>query len=511
MEKRLGDKVSMSEDMRTFIQPMEVTDSLYRDLKLKRKKLSKLTSWNSDAESVKSDKGVYFRSHADSADGYSTRSENEDTMSVSSQYSSSVASLPELSQPVMEDEEEAQRRFEAFTNQVKQEAYRGKTSQLQSGKETLVQRDQQVPGVLKVPGLSNKVQQPCMNRTVCAEQSTVHTAPVSSSLTPMVSLQSMGASAVCTTSDVIMQPAVPLAVPATGVPQVVAFAALPAVSENMMPQVVAMATIPGASNQPQMVALPLCSWPYDPMMLNRLSGATPSASTCASGSNGQPTLLQPAFGGINMLPVQRMPQPLNTQTNVEDLSQRIFKSKINGKEQIPSTSPNILVTPVQQSVNGLIAPQIIPNTLGTVGNHISSAPMMGNSAMLVASESGSHPSVVQSQMKVSPTTVWASPEKQSLALGNHSGQEENNVNKQIRNGSEIGMTSYPGARGYQQVQFPQQYLPSEATHTGTISNDGKSYERNGEGEEAVENEVIICEICDDKATGLHYGIVTCEG
>ena len=114
--------------------------------------------------------------------------------------------------------------------------------------------------MLKVPGLSNKVQQPCMNRTVCAEQS---------SLTPMVSLQSMGASAVCTTSDVIMQPAVPLAVPATGVPQVVAFAALPAVSENMMPQVVAMATIPGASNQPQMVALPLCSWPYDPMMFEQ--------------------------------------------------------------------------------------------------------------------------------------------------------------------------------------------------------------------------------------------------
>ena len=65
-------------------------------------------------------------------------------------------------------------------------------------------------------------------------------------------------------------------------------------------------------------------------------------------------------------------------------------------------------------------------------------------------------------MKVSPTTVWASPEKQSLALGNHSGQEENNISKQIHNGSEIGMTSYPGARGYQQVQFPQQYLPSEA-------------------------------------------------
>ena len=359
MEKRLDDKVSMSEDMRTFIQPMEVTDSLYRDLKLKRKKLSKLASWNSDGESVKSDKGVYFRSHADSVDGYSTRSENDDTMSVSSQYASSVASLPELSQQAaMEDEEEAQRRFEAFTNQVKQEACRGKTSQLQSGKDTHVERDQHASGVPKVPGLSNSVQQPSMNRAICAEQSTVHTANVSSNLTPVVSFQSLGASAVCTTSDVIMQPAVPVAIPTTGVPQVVAFAALPAVSENMMPQVVAMATIPGASNQPQMVALPLCSWPYDPMMLNRLSGATPSSSTCTNSSNSQPALMQPAFGSINMLPVQRMSQPPNSQTNVEDLSQRIFKSNINSKEQIPPTNPNILVTPVQQPVNGLIAPQI---------------------------------------------------------------------------------------------------------------------------------------------------------
>ena len=511
MEKRLDDKVSMSEDMRTFIQPMEVTDSLYRDLKLKRKKLSKLASWNSDGESVKSDKGVYFRSHADSVDGYSTRSENDDTISVSSQYASSVASFPELSQAAMEDEEEAQRRFEAFTNQVKQEAYRGKAGQLQRGQEKRFERDQQASGVPKAPGLSNSVQQSSMNGTICAEQSTVHAANVSPNLTPVVSFQSVAASAVCTASDVIMQPAVPVAIPTTGVPQVVAFAALPGVSENMMPQVVAMATIPGASNQPQMVALPLCSWPYDPMMLNRLSGATPSSSTCTNSSNSQPTLIQPAFGGINMLPVQRMPQPPNSQTNVENLSQRIFKSNINSKENIPATSPNILVTPVQQPVNGLIAPQIIPNTLDTVGNHMSAAAMMGNSAMLVAPESGNQPSVVQSQMKVSPTTVWATPEKQSLTLGNHSGQEENSASKRIHNGSEVGMTSFHDVRGYQQVQFPQQYLHPESAHARATSNDGKSYKRNGEGEEAAENEVIICEICDDKATGLHYGIVTCEG
>ena len=159
----------------------------------------------------------------------------------------------------------------------------------------------------------------------------------------------------------------------------------------------------------------------------------------------------------------------------------------------------------------LLLLKYIPNRLDTVGNHISATAMMGNSAMLVAPESGNQPSVVQSQMKVSPTTVWASPQKQSLPLGNHSGQEENSASKRIHNGSEVRMTSYQDVRGYQQVQFPQQYLPSESAHARVTSNDGKSYKRNGEGEEATENEVIICEICDDKATGLHYGIVTCEG
>ena len=115
MEKRLGDKVShVGRHEKHSYNLWKSLTAYTGTLNSSEKKLSKLTSWNSDAETVKSDKGVYFRSHADSADGYSTRSENEDTMSVSSQYSSSVASLPELSQPVMEDEEEAQRRFEAF-------------------------------------------------------------------------------------------------------------------------------------------------------------------------------------------------------------------------------------------------------------------------------------------------------------------------------------------------------------------------------------------------------------
>ena len=31
------------------------------------------------------------------------------------------------------------------------------------------------------------------------------------------------------------------------------------------------------------------------------------------------------------------------------------------------------------------------------------------------------------------------------------------------------------------------------------------------GDDSDSDEPMVCEICDDKATGLHYGIITCEG
>ena len=562
MEKRQVNGVPASEGMNTFLEPMEVTHSLFRDLKLKRRKLSKFAAWHSDGDSVKSDKAaLYFSSQMEGHDGYSSKSDDMAFVS-SSECASSVTSLSDLGQHEsmeQEDEEEAQRRFEAFTNQVKQDAA-ARVNNNRHFQQTAIPREKQVAelrcGSNETLTLSSKAECPVVNKSACPEEQTNEATDATTSGTATIPSQTI---VPCTIPGVPSQVFSPttlpqIAIPATGIPQVVAFAAVPGTSDSMMPQVVAMATIQGSANQPQVVALPLCSWPYDPMMLNRLTGspgnhqlqppaAAPMTTTGQQGFTAGLVQGQVMTNGLGALPIQP-----STQTSIEDLSQRIHKSNISKNDQNVTISQNVLMAPGQQAVSTLIAPQVLSpeaTVSASGGTRITIACSTNDSTTPVAPEYRAHISSVTSQMNVSPVSGWRPPDNlvpgannlvpgannlvpgpNNLVPGtnhlvpgaNSPQQEQSSADKQNSTRVNAVQGNMPpfstSAPVYQQLQFPQQYLVTEASQVvsapGGVSVPSSSGGR-VDGEPPTEMEVIICEICDDKATGLHYGIVTCEG
>ena len=62
-----------------------------------------------------------------------------------------------------------------------------------------------------------------------------------------------------------------------------------------------------------------------------------------------------------------------------------------------------------------------------------------------------------------------------------------------------------------QQEQQQQKPDSQALNLSTDSPWGGKNGVLGLGEEDEEEPPMVCMICEDKATGLHYGIITCEG
>ena len=53
--------------------------------------------------------------------------------------------------------------------------------------------------------------------------------------------------------------------------------------------------------------------------------------------------------------------------------------------------------------------------------------------------------------------------------------------------------------------------PTTNGHSARIGHQTALTNGNGAVDEEEDDTPMICMICEDKATGLHYGIITCEG
>ena len=67
-----------------------------------------------------------------------------------------------------------------------------------------------------------------------------------------------------------------------------------------------------------------------------------------------------------------------------------------------------------------------------------------------------------------------------------------------------GRSVIVSSNGHQHQQQQQQHDPTS---------NGRQQQQDGSNrmEEEEDDTPMICMICEDKATGLHYGIITCEG
>ncbi len=467
----------MSESVGPFRQPMEMSRSLFRDLKLKRYKLAKSTAtWFSDVSSVKSDSAVYMRGAEDRF-----QSDQDDVSSVaSSQDFSSNTSWSEhdssgINRPVSvsENDEVAQIRFDQFMRQLKQDA--GGAVERQSA-----------------AGVSSFAAGQQMRQVVPMEQDTSESTTNDMIAQPMQYSQQGP-----TPQTVIPLPSVTVA--SSLLPQVVAFATMPATSMNGVPQVVAMATVPNGPTPGQVVALPLCNWPYDPMMLNRLLNP-----------NGRGS-------GVSTASQERQSDTFTNQNTTAEASVDSVRGSI--ASMTPRQQNGSLE---QSSMNRALFASVATSVVSGTFRPIT---MASSSAVTLSS----HPYEADASRSVSS---HGTPGSQFWAAGGahvpdsshgHTQQENNSRSERHSQHFPVSTHSVPGTvdnvhfnsrQGQQSLHFPQPYLPTTSSQTTWPSGPSASTSFGSQASavgETSENEVTICEICEDKATGLHYGIITCEG
>ncbi len=253
----MGDSAGSSGTTRTaqimdsFMQPMQVPSSLFRDLKLKRKKLSS-TAWSDNGgKSVCSSTSDLCPS--EDLEPVESQPQCETVNESNCEASSAPKTVEATESQQAAQLVMTQGPLQGMVSNVSSRGQNGETS-MEIGTSEYPQADMSSSsmmgeaaiaiGTASMPENSNPSESP--------PQTTIATTP-----------------AMC--------------VPPMTIPQVVAFAAMPNQSTGE-PQVVAVAAMPGAKN---VVALPLCNWPYNPMMLSSLSNSQGETSDSGVDTSGE--------------------------------------------------------------------------------------------------------------------------------------------------------------------------------------------------------------------------------
>ncbi len=473
------------EAMPDFLRPNEMPHSLFRDLKLKRRKLFNSASWLSDSESTRSDSAVYVAtslSWRGVGGGGSGGGQTGDD-SRSSQDTASATSWSDSGQK--QDDAEAERRFEEFTSLVRQDT---------SGSH----RDHVTPRARVPPSSSANAQNSSgAMQPLPAAFNIKQEAPSSDAFSGAAISNSVSVSETAPAASMSSSPAVMT-------PQVVAFAPMPAPNSNTAPQVMAMVTFPNGENgTTQMVALPLCNWPYDPMMLNRLLSTSASASGHGASAQQAGEKSSPRGQGSSMLGSTMPPAALGTEgqraTQQPNGLKRTFAQAhtLGTQNRMPGSpagpGPFALAG---TDVKNAAAVDMSPNTPRLPANPPTPSPTR-------PTLSGQHAMTESNRSR---------PSSQNHQTTDREIRVDNNVTEYFSQQGRGGSAIHPGIaptapnRALEPAPFRQQVVvPS----SGRQVPDPQPWVH--PPSEAAQNDAVVCEICSDKATGLHYGIVTCEG
>lgn len=278
--------------------------------------------------------------------------------------------------------------------------------------------------------------------------------------------------------------------------------------------------------------------------IHSLQGATVQGTAMNATPGGQqnmlggklPTMSQMPLAGQNML---RNPRDaailLRVKNELPNMSQQ-QRMVWNATARINGVKPEIIGGPL---------PNIRPNgsTAGSPPQSASQTPprstptvIMGESCGVRTMVWGFEPTSSSGQMPPSPAS---SSSNQSSGSGAPSQNNEEAAqlllslgqgaarSNEIRPRVPIQRSPHPlnmerlWAGDYSQLPAGQQlhalnlsqpqWMGGGGTTGGLGSQGNKSEHGHGEGPQEEDDQPLVCMICEDKATGLHYGIITCEG